>query len=859
MIIARFAQYFGFIGNLIQKRSKFRLRLLFLLVVPFFLAAMPAHAAITATCTATPASVYTGQAVTWKVTATEYRWHSINTCDSRKSVQPGWIGSCPFSFFSQPSGSWGGACDNSDYNDNWSGTHNCQVNVPSNYGCDMRGDEYNTWSCYPYPDAVLSYSWTGTDGLSGTATSIGKTYTTTGTKTATVTVTDAGQTITASCHVSVTAPPKPDLTAGSISAGAITAGITTSFSAPVSNSGNASSGSFPTRFQITNSSGSAIANPVSANTSLSVNASKTVSASYTFASAGTYKVRACANQNASGTNITTESNYGNNCGAWKTITVYPVLAASCTVSPTSITKGGSATWTTSPSGGTGSYTYKWSGTDSLSSTAKSVSKAYSSVGTKTAQVTVTSGSQSKTVSCSKSLAVNYPTLSGSCSVSPSTITTGGSATWTAAPSGGTGTYTYSWSGTDSLSSTAKSVKKAYSGAGTKTASVKITSGTQSKTITCSNSLKVNYPTLSGSCSVSPASIYGGSSATWTAAPSGGTGSYTYKWSGTDSLTGTGKTATKTYTALGTKTASVTITSGSAGSKTVSCTNSLAVTQAPYADLTAGSVTPTSGTAGTAITFTAAATNLGTATSGSFPILFQIEGGALFDSSYVSGIASKASRSGSAKYTFASAGTYKVRACANYNTSWVAITPELNYGNNCGAYTTVKIAAAYVPPPTCSLSASPTDRVPSTLSWSSTGATSCTGAGFSTGNKTSGTASATVGGNYLLSCSNKGGKCTDSVALQDACTNLKGALTASPARVVPGSTTSITYEASGVAKSCTLTGSNGDSWSFTTNSCNVPSGSKTTSAITTQTTYTLTCDGTKVATTLVNVIPKFGAF
>ena len=69
------------------------------------------------------------------------------------------------------------------------------------------------------------------------------------------------------------------------------------------------------------------------------------------------------------------------------------------------------------------------------------------------------------------------------------------------------------------------------------------------------------PTLDGSCSVTPASVNVGGSINWSATATGGTGSYAYSWTGTDSLTGTNSTAVQTYSNAGNKTASVTITSG----------------------------------------------------------------------------------------------------------------------------------------------------------------------------------------------------------------------------------------------------------------------------------------------------------
>lgn len=49
--------------------------------------------------------------------------------------------------------------------------------------------------------------------------------------------------------------------------------------------------------------------------------------------------------------------------------------------------------------------------------------------------------------------------------------------------------------------------------------------------------------------------------TWIAIPSNGNGTYTYSWSGVGDLTGTTGSVSIIYTTVGTKTASVRITSG----------------------------------------------------------------------------------------------------------------------------------------------------------------------------------------------------------------------------------------------------------------------------------------------------------
>ncbi len=79
------------------------------------------------------------------------------------------------------------------------------------------------------------------------------------------------------------------------------------------------------------------------------------------------------------------------------------------------------------------------------------------------------------------------------------------------------------------------------------------------------------PLVLGSCASAPASPLTGNTVTWSmsAVPTGGTGAYTYAWTGTDGLTGTGATASIVYSTVGSKAASVTVTSG-AQTLTVAC-------------------------------------------------------------------------------------------------------------------------------------------------------------------------------------------------------------------------------------------------------------------------------------------------
>jgi len=90
----------------------------------------------------------------------------------------------------------------------------------------------------------------------------------------------------------------------------------------------------------------------------------------------------------------------------------------------------------------------------------------------------------------------------------------------------------------------------------------------------------NAETLSVSCSVSTTTPTVGGTVTWSSNVSGGTGSYTFSWSGTEALSGSTGSVNKAYTTTGTKTASISITSGGSSA---SCSSSINVTTAPTPD------------------------------------------------------------------------------------------------------------------------------------------------------------------------------------------------------------------------------------------------------------------------------------
>lgn len=165
--------------------------------------------------------------------------------------------------------------------------------------------------------------------------------------------------------------------------------------------------------------------------------------------------------------------------------------------------------------------------------------------------------------CSNNSNNCFPPVTGSCYATVSRAETGETITWRSTVSGGNGYYSYAWSGSEGLSGNYPYVSKSYSSEGTKNATVAITSYGTTITKTCSVIIEdeeVSNPDLSVSCYANPSSVDVGDSVTWTASVSGGNGSYSYSWSGTDGLSGSSRTVSKSYSSEGTKNGTVRVTS-----------------------------------------------------------------------------------------------------------------------------------------------------------------------------------------------------------------------------------------------------------------------------------------------------------
>lgn len=331
------------------------------------------------------------------------------------------------------------------------------------------------------------------------------------------------------------------------------------------------------------------------------------------------------------------------------------------------------------------------------------------------------------------------------------------------------------------------------------------------------------------------------------------------------------------------------------------TNACAVTS-NLSDLTALNYGPASGSTVTAgaISFSAGVTNTGSVAANGFNNIFQLSDGTVFSASSAS-VGPGATATFSASRTLATPGTYQYRGCADANTSWVGIISESNEANNCSPWTTFTVSdptptPTPTPPTPTPPTPTPTPPAPpltadlvgtpltvrsgqsAVLTWTSN-ADTCTGTGFNTQGAANNTVGVSTGPLTLTTCPsgvcNYQAICTRTIAKNE--TQEKRAsegvsavagtesvsdsvaitvvtptvdLTVTPNRVKVGDTVQLSWTSSQVA-SCTGAG-------FSTGGA--ITGTSTSPAITTQTTFRITCDaGAATDSVIVNVVPRFEEF
>jgi hypothetical protein len=304
---------------------------------------------------------------------------------------------------------------------------------------------------------------------------------------------------------------------------------------------------------------------------------------------------------------------------------------------------------------------------------------------------------------------------------------------------------------------------------------------------------------------------------------------------------------------------------------------ITVSPVPQPDLTAGGGT-FSGTTNQPITIAIPASNVGNASSGSsFTNSIWIDSDTDTANGFLSApqisigpLAAGATQNVSANYTFGSAGTYYARLCVDNTSSWVGSIVESNENNNCGpSWATITVSnppscadtgqvgtyPSCYPPVSANLTASPTSipqGLSSTLSWSSTNATSCTGGGFSTSGQTSGTKSVTPSAttSYSLTCTDAAGHPGYGNATVTVTSPLQLSITGTPKSVRKGDSATISWAGTGGFDSCSVSGP-GLSLSGLSGSQSV--------VINAESVYTLSCirgGVTSTKSTTVKILPSF---
>lgn len=263
--------------------------------------------------------------------------------------------------------------------------------------------------------------------------------------------------------------------------------------------------------------------------------------------------------------VTCQGTNGESDSASRTVTVTaappPVPTASLSATPTSITSGGSSTLT-------------WSSTNATSCTGSGFTAGATSGSTSvspsaTTQYGVTCNGSSSSATAYQTVTVTAPSFSASCTASPSPAATGENVIWSVSVSGGSSsgsswvnqgtTHSYTKICSAGVNIQQPACSEEFLQGSCTVGSVCVTHNYDEWSEEFGSSAGCVDPNYGGGVYGNGPTIYGPVTAYRCTAP--GAPTYTYAWSGTDSLTGTTASINKTYTTTGTKDASVTVTSG----------------------------------------------------------------------------------------------------------------------------------------------------------------------------------------------------------------------------------------------------------------------------------------------------------
>jgi PKD repeat protein len=273
------------------------------------------------------------------------------------------------------------------------------------------------------------------------------------------------------------------------------------------------------------------------------------------------------------------------------------LSANAAAHPSSVDVTQHVSFTCAAAGGKSPYTYAWAFGDGSTGSGATTSHTYSTAGNYTATCTIT---DSDSTTAANAVSVTVSPLPGVvASVNHADASPGYSLTFTAAPSGGSGSYvSYSWAFGDGTTSSGSSVTHGYTRVGEFNATVTVT---DSNGGTATGTVAIAIANLTITAGVSKTDVVPGATVTFSASATGGAGApYTFSWVFGDGQTGSGASATHSYTTAGNFTPHVTVTDS------VGATNTTALAEIEvFSPLTVQiSLSSASPTPGSAVTLTA---------------------------------------------------------------------------------------------------------------------------------------------------------------------------------------------------------------------------------------------------------------
>jgi hypothetical protein len=354
----------------------------------------------------------------------------------------------------------------------------------------------------------LNYTYVGLPGgcLTSNASSISCNSTAVGTFIISVFVNDSvGGTISTSLSLTVYADPTVGTPAGSPGSGGIDAGQLVTYSSTTSGGSGGNTYTW-----------TGLPTGCATSSTLTLNCTPTASGSFSVS-----------------LTVIDSSGYSVASGSLSYVVVSDPSLGVPTATPATTDVGQSATISVTVSGGSGGNTYAWKGVPAgCTGAGLSFLCEPTAAGTASITVSVTDSNGYKVTSGALSFTVYSDPTVAAPTVSPGSVDLGQSATISVEASGGSGGYTYAWTGlpagcagtTDSFSCTA-------SAAGNSSMTVSVTDSNGYKATSAATAFRAYSDPMAGLPTAKPSSVDVGQGVTFLSTSTGGSGGYTYTWTG----------------------------------------------------------------------------------------------------------------------------------------------------------------------------------------------------------------------------------------------------------------------------------------------------------------------------------------